>query len=139
MVRNDVATKKIARAIAWLNDAEKYLTQPKEDFLQNIEKRDLATFYLFLCIQESIDLAAHWVADSGWSPPDDAASTFDVLADRGVISRDIADGMRKATGLRNRIAHGYALLDHERLYRESIQGLEVLKKFLEKTSIALEA
>ena len=53
--------------------------------------RDLALFYLFLAIQECIDLAAHWVADGGWPPPDDAGSTFDVLADRGVIARPVAD------------------------------------------------
>lgn len=75
------------------------------------KSRDLSLFYLFLAIQECIDLAAHWVADEGWGEPDDAGSAFDVLADRKVIDRDAATASRAAAGLRNRIAHGYALLD----------------------------
>ena len=88
MVRPDVARARIGRATARLQDAEG-----------------------ILALQECIDLAAHWVADAGWGVPDDAGSTFDVLADRGVIDRAIADRLREGVGLRNRIAHGYALLD----------------------------
>ena len=130
MVRPEVARKKIARAAAWIRDAGSLLSRPLDDYLADAKGRDLAAFYVFLAIQECIDLAAHWVADSGWSPPDDAASTFDVLADRGVIDRALADGMRAATGLRNRIAHGYALLDHRRLHSEASRGVETLERFL---------
>jgi uncharacterized protein YutE (UPF0331/DUF86 family) len=98
--------------------------------------RDLALFYLFLAIQECIDLAAHWVADEGWAPPDDAGSTFDVLADRGVIARPVADGLRAAAGLRNRIAHGYAMLDYRRVQEESRAGIRPLRGFLEAVASA---
>jgi uncharacterized protein YutE (UPF0331/DUF86 family) len=138
MVRPEVARKKIARAIAWVNDADGILSRPQDEFVADLRGRDLAAFYLFLAIQECIDLAAHWVADSGWSPPDDAASTFDVMSDRGVIARQVADGMRSATGLRNRIAHGYALLDHRRLHTESREGVETLRTFLDSVSRKLE-
>ena len=131
MVRPEIATKKIARASAWLNDADEIISRPLDVFIANVKERDLATFYLFLAIQECIDLAAHWVADSGWSPPDDAASTFDILADRKVIDRETADGMRLATGLRNRIAHGYFLLDHRPLHEEAMDGVKTLRIFLQ--------
>jgi uncharacterized protein YutE (UPF0331/DUF86 family) len=92
--------------------------------------RDLASFYLFLAIQESIDLAAHWVADEGLAPPEDAASTFDVLASRGLIEPRAADELRAAAGLRNRIAHGYSEIDHERMRAEAARGLRSLREFL---------
>ena len=130
MVRRDVAAQKIARAQGWLNDAEVILAQPEEVFLADVRSRDLAAFYVFLAVQECIDLAAHWVADAGWGPPDDAASTFDVLADRNAIDRSLADAMRAATGLRNRIAHGYGRLEHRRLYGECREGLRSLRQFL---------
>ena len=88
-------------------------------------------FYLFLAIQECIDLAAHWVADAGWEPPDDAGSTFDVLADRGPIDRTVADTLRLASGLRNRIAHGYAMLDYRRVQAEAHVGIPALRAFLD--------
>lgn len=41
------------------------MTLPQNEFLSGVESRDLATFYLFLAMQATIDLAAHWVADAG--------------------------------------------------------------------------
>jgi uncharacterized protein YutE (UPF0331/DUF86 family) len=90
----------------------------------------LSLFYLFLAIQECIDLAAHWVADEGWGEPDDAGSAFDVLAERGAIDRETATALRAAAGLRNRIAHGYALLDHARVHGEAQSGIRALRNFL---------
>jgi uncharacterized protein YutE (UPF0331/DUF86 family) len=99
-----------------LNDAASRLLSPLDAFVADSKERDLALFYLFLAIQECIDLAAHRVADEGWGEPDDAGSAFDVLAEHGVIDRETATGLRGAAGLRNRIAHGHALLDYERVH-----------------------
>jgi uncharacterized protein YutE (UPF0331/DUF86 family) len=136
MVRPEVAAVRVARAQAWLSDAEGLLAAPPDEFVADRRGRDLALFYLFLAIQECIDLAAHWVADEGWAPPDDAGSTFDVLADRGVIARPVADGLRAAAGLRNRIAHGYAMLDYRRVREESRAGIRPVQLFLEAVASA---
>lgn len=124
MVRYDVAAGKIARARGWLADAEGLIGREER------RDRDLGAFYLFLAIQECIDLATHWVADAGWPVPDDAGASFDLLADRGVLDRGVAAGMRGSVGLRNRIGHGYAAIDHERIGRELGQGAEILRAFL---------
>lgn len=136
MVRPDVAGARIARAQAWLTDAEGLLGRSTADFVGDRSGRDLALFYLFLAIQECIDLAAHWVADEGWMPPDDAGSTFDVLADHQVIERHTADALRGATGLRNRIAHGYAMVDYARVQEESRLGVPALRAFLDAVARA---
>ena len=130
MVHREVVTAKVGRARAWLNDAAVPLLGPLEVYLADPQRRDLALFYLFLAIQECIDLAAHWVADAGWAEPDDAASAFDVLAERGVIKREAATTLREAAGLRNRIAHGYAMLDYVRVHREAQDGIPALRAFL---------
>lgn len=130
MVRPDVASARIGRATARLQDAEDIFSRDTETFLAAIKDRDLAIFYLFLALQECIDLAANWVADAGWGVPDDAGSTFDVLADRGVIDRPIADRLREGVGLRHRIAHGYALLDYDRVRSDALIGIPVMRVFL---------
>ena len=131
MVRADVAAARVARGQAWLTDATRFFERPADEFLADPKDRDLALFYLFLAIEECIDLAAHWVADAGWAPPDDAGSTFDVLAQHGVIDQRAADTMRAAVGLRNRIAHGYAMLDYRRVQTEAREGVPTLRSFLE--------
>ena len=130
MVRRDVVATKVGRARVWVNDAAAMLLNSLDAFLSDPKGRDLSLFYLFLAIQECIDLAAHWVADEGWGEPDDAGSAFDVLADRGVIDRETATALRSAAGLRNRIAHGYALLDYGRVHREAQDGIPALRTFL---------
>ena len=69
-------------------------------------------------------------------PPDDAGSTFDVLADHRVIGRLTADALRGASGLRNRIAHGYAMVDYARVQEESRQGVPALRAFLDTVARA---
>ncbi len=130
MVKVDVVSRKVARASSWLNDAEGILSRPAEEFLADVKSRDLATFYLFLAIQECIDLAAHWVSDAGWDVAEDAGATFDLLAERDAMDQDLAMALRGAVGLRNRIAHGYASVDHARVKEEYRGGVEALRCFL---------
>jgi uncharacterized protein len=106
------------------------LERPRDEYLAERPQRDLVSFYLQLAIQEAIDLAAYWVSDEGWTPPSDASSTFDVLAEHGAIDRALATAMRAAVGMRNRIAHGYAGLDHQRLHAEASTGVRDVERFL---------
>jgi uncharacterized protein YutE (UPF0331/DUF86 family) len=133
MVKVDVVSRKVARASAWLNDAEEILSRPAAEFLADVKSRDLASFYLFLAIQECIDLAAHWVSDAGWNLPEDAGATFDLLAEHG-MDQGLAMALRGAVGLRNRIAHGYASVDHARVQEEYRAGVEALRRFLSLVS-----
>jgi uncharacterized protein YutE (UPF0331/DUF86 family) len=127
VVQRDVAAGKVARASARLDEAAAlFADAPTSD----LRSQDLASFYLFLAIQECIDLAAHWVADKNWGPPEDAAGSFEILVRRGALDDDLGEQMIQAVGLRNRIAHGYATLDHERLRRELDRGAEALRQFL---------
>jgi uncharacterized protein YutE (UPF0331/DUF86 family) len=130
MVRPDVARQRIARASRRLEQAAALMNRPVEEFVSDAEGRDLASFHLLVAIQEAIDLAAHWIADASWPTATDAGSSFDVLAARGEIPVELAARLRGAVGLRNRIAHGYAEVDHTRLHQEFQEGYEALRRFL---------
>jgi len=129
VVHADVAAAKIARATAWLDEAEVLLEDPGQ-----VEDRqrglDLASFYLMLAIQEAIDLAAHWLAAEAWEPPDTASGAFELLARRGAVPGDLAAALTGAAGLRNLIAHRYAGLDHDRVVAEAPAGIDALRRFL---------
>lgn len=129
MVRADVVERKIARATAWLDSSERAYARPVDELRADEAARDLAAFHLFLAIQEAIDLAAHWVADAGWTPPHDVGSTFDTLAAHDVIKRDLGDQLRAIVRVRNRIAHGYASVDHDRIHAEAPVGIATLRRF----------
>jgi uncharacterized protein YutE (UPF0331/DUF86 family) len=130
MVKPDLVRRKVTEALSRIAEAEGMLAGSGEAFLDEKKIKDLASFYLFLAIQDCIDLASHWVADDDWGSADDAASAFDVLADHRAIDRDLAERMRKAVGLRNLIAHGYSLIDHTKIQREYQAGVANLRRFL---------
>lgn len=130
MVRREIASAKVERASARLRDAEQLVQRSQPEFSADAAGRDLAAFYLFLAAQECIDLAAHWIADEGWPAARDVGSMFDVLADRSAIPRSLADEMRAVVRVRNRIGHGYASVDHERLHAEAPSGIAAMRRFL---------
>ncbi len=54
MVRAEVAGQKIARAEAWLREVEDLLAVSAEQLATDGRRADLASFYLFLAIQEAM-------------------------------------------------------------------------------------
>ena len=130
MVKPDVVAQKVASARGRLQAADPIFERSLDEFLEDEPARDLACFYLFLAIQECIDIAAHWIADEDWGAPGDIAEVFDILRDKGVIDAEMARGMRGATGLRNRIAHGYGSLDPDRIWEEYRPGSKLVRGFL---------
>jgi uncharacterized protein YutE (UPF0331/DUF86 family) len=90
-------------------------------------------------VQEAIDLAAHWVADEGWTPPDDVGGAFDVIAAHRGITTELATEMRNIVRVRNRIAHGYSSVDHDTFHAQAPSGIATVKTFLAAVSEQCEA
>ncbi len=138
MLPADLVGHKVSRAASWLRDAEAIFAVDLEEYLADVPRRDVAAFYLLLAIQECCDLAALWVSEQGWTPPDSVGAAFDVLAGHGAIPVAVATGMRRAVGLRHRIAHGYAAIDASRMHAEAPQGIAPIRAFLDAVSRAAE-
>jgi uncharacterized protein YutE (UPF0331/DUF86 family) len=84
---------------------------------------------LFVSLQESISLATHWLADEGWDVPQSYGEVFSILAERGVLERDLATRLQAAAGLRNLIAHQYGAIDSDRIFMIATNQLEDLLSF----------
>jgi uncharacterized protein YutE (UPF0331/DUF86 family) len=91
--------------------------------------RDALALAFMVALQEAIDIAYHIVADEGWGIPDSHRAAFDALAAHEVLADHLASDVSAAAVMRNRIAHGYASVDHERLWRELPDGLRALDAF----------
>jgi Polymerase beta, Nucleotidyltransferase len=79
VVNRDLVARKLPRAQARLGDAEARLQQPREQFLANVESRDVATFYLFLAIRKSSISQRTGLRIWGGRAPDDAGGTLTCL------------------------------------------------------------
>ena len=82
----------------------------------DVDLQDALAMSLLVAVQEAIDVAFHLLADEGWGTPDSYAEGFAMLARRGVIDAALSDALARVVSVRNRLAHGYATLDVDRLW-----------------------
>jgi len=98
-------------------------------FIEDRTVREVITLNLFVAIQSCLDLATHWVADEGWEMLGTYADAFVVLADHGVIPRELATRLAAAAAFRNLVAHQYGALDSRRVYAMAASDLGDLDTF----------
>lgn len=75
------------------------------------DAQDILTLNLSRAVQLCVDIGAHLIAAQNQPAPDTMGQTFDVLADMGVISPELAVRMKKAVGFRNIAVHNYEAID----------------------------
>lgn len=90
---------------------------------------DLVAFNLMLSVQICADIAGHIIADEGWPAARTLAEGFTRLEERQLLSRDTAESLRQAVGLRSVVAHGYASIDVEKCFRAATDGVADLDAF----------
>lgn len=98
------------------------------------DARDLVSFNLMLAVQSCADIASHLIADEGWPPATSLAEAFQRLREHGVLSAATADALRRAAGLRNVVAHGYADVKPDLLFTAAGDGLDDLERFAQDVS-----
>jgi uncharacterized protein YutE (UPF0331/DUF86 family) len=100
-----------------------------EAFRADADRQDALGMSLLVAVQDALDIAMHIASDEGWGVPPSYADSFTSLAAHGVLdSRLTAPLVRMAT-LRNRLAHGYATVDVDRIWAEVPAGLAALDAF----------
>ncbi|MFB6351368.1 MAG: DUF86 domain-containing protein, partial [Bradymonadaceae bacterium] len=104
---------------------EKARSESIEDWMAD----DLYVLHLQRGIQAAIDSANHLVAANGWSTPDTAAESFDVLADHDVYPADFADTLTSMVGFRNIAVHAYGTLDMDVVHDIVHHRLDDLETF----------
>lgn len=98
--------------------------------------REVVILNLFVALQETVALATHWLADAGLDVPGSYREIFLDLAQRGMISRDLAERLAAAAGFRNLVAHQYGVLDPARVHAIASAELGDLLDFCRTVSRA---
>jgi uncharacterized protein YutE (UPF0331/DUF86 family) len=79
----------------------------------DIDAQDIVTLNLSRAVQGCVDIGAHMLSAREQTPPGTMGQTFDALEAQGVISRDLADRLRRAVGFRNIAIHSYETINWE--------------------------
>lgn len=123
----------LAAKIAAIRDAaarvHEVLPPDRSAFAADRTAREVVLLNVFVAIQECMSLAAHWLADEGLDVPPTYGDVFRRLAEREVITQDLAARLAAASGFRNLVAHQYGALDWARVYDIAADGFADLLKF----------
>jgi uncharacterized protein YutE (UPF0331/DUF86 family) len=106
-------------------------------FREDLLLQDAVSMSLLVVVQESLDVALHIASDEGWELAPTYRDAFVVLAKHQVIDAGLASALGQAAQLRNRIAHGYATLDVERLWVELPHEIDAFDAFARAVALLI--
>lgn len=131
MVDRHVLAEKIASVREAVARVREVLPAERAAFLSDRTTREVVILNLFVALQDSMSLAAHWLSDAGLEVPQSYAQVFLRLGERGVLSLALAERLAAASGLRNLVAHRYGALDWSRIHEIASTRLDDLLQFCE--------
>jgi uncharacterized protein YutE (UPF0331/DUF86 family) len=117
MVSPDVVRKRLRLLEGYLQRL--YRIRDSTDlstFLSDTDRQDIAERNLHLAIEAVLDIGAHVIASSGWTPADEYADVFSILANKGIITAELRARVQGMAGFRNLLVHGYAQVDHAQVF-----------------------
>lgn len=132
MVRAEVLQRRIQKIDEYLQLLEKYSSLPIQEFLSDPEHYHSAERLLQICIEATMDMGNHLIADLKLGHADYGSQIPDILADQSLITRELADTWVKMIGLRNILVHDYLDVNHRVIYdilRSRLNDLKHLRDF----------
>jgi len=132
----DVDNGRVQKLISELREAlsllNKALERPREAFLSSWRDRLSARYLIVEMVEASTSLGIHLLEAGGVKAPETYGEVFNKMAERNIISWEVAEGMRKL------VVHRYWEVDDGRIYDEGRgSGLEVIRHFIEEVEAYL--
>jgi uncharacterized protein YutE (UPF0331/DUF86 family) len=125
----ELVVRKLTLMLEHIERARRRRPDDLEALRADVDRQDALVMSLLVALQEAADIAFHIAADEGWGVAASNAEAFTLLAGRAVIDPKLGNALATTVRLRNRIAHGYATLDLERIWQELPDGLAQLERY----------
>lgn len=116
----------LSRSIARINQK---LPNDAATLKNDFDVQDIISVNLERAIQQCIDIASHLLADFDDVAGQSAASLFDDLVSRGVLTNELGTKLGKAVGFRNLLVHRYASIDWERVFISLTSQMNIFSDF----------
>lgn len=88
---------------------------------------------LQLAVDTMIDVNQHFIKERKLRITDDFQSTFEVLAEHGILPQDFAAALAPVVGLRNRIVHRYETINKKLFlssFRKNFQDFDAYMRYV---------
>ena len=78
-----------------------------KDLATDFDKQDIVSLNLSRAVQLTVDIGVHIISGLSSPVPGTMGQTFDVLADKHVVTKELAVQLKKSVGFRNIAVHNY--------------------------------
>lgn len=130
MINSELIKNKISDIKAYFRELEPILMEDSRQIIEdNLKLRTVERLFQ-LIVDTTIDLNTHIIVESDFGIPEDYQSTFMVLAEHKVISKDFALKIAPSVGLRNLIIHKYGRVDIRKMIDDIKNELGQYKEHL---------
>lgn len=137
-VDSELIIRKISLILGDLRELDPLAKLPANEYLGD-ELRRLATERLLeRMIGRMIDINYHIITERDGLPPKDFYESFVRLGALGVLSPELSRAMAPAAGLRNRLAHEYNEIDHDKVREAAAQAVRLVPQYLDAVRTFLD-
>jgi len=123
----------ILRKLKNMEEAMEELTEllknSDQAMLQDFRNYHTAERLFQLIVDSMVDINVHIIREMKYKADEDLQSTFKILGENGVLSKDFALKLAPVVGLRNRIVHRYDSLSRPLFIKVLRQGFLDFKKY----------
>lgn len=139
MVIKDLVSAKLSELSARVDRVRSRCPASALALANDTDALEIVSFNLMLAVQLCADIAAHITADERWTPAGSLSEGFARLEEHGVLASNTAEQLKRAVGLRDLVAHGYARVDPSLVFIAATTGLSDLSDFAREVSAWLQA
>ncbi len=130
-------TDKIEEIEGYLQELSEIMPSSMEEY-QEFKTKAACERYFEKIIEAVVDLAFLVIKDKSLKIPEDDKGAFDILSEKEIISKKIAEKLKEAKGMRNLLAHKYGSVDDEIVFESVTEELEKdVKEFIKQIKIRL--
>ncbi len=133
-INRDYLTEQFQTIEEYLKRARRIAALSRPDYLADANAVDASVRQLTVLFETSHNIAKHLGARFGWRAPSSKAESFEILAEQGVISEELAQGFREASRFRNLVTYQTARVDDQLVYEILQRHLSDFERFT--TSVA---
>ncbi len=101
-----------------------------EDFLDDRDKQDIASFRLIVATEAAIDICLHVAAKVIKKVPEEYAGCFMLLSEHGLIDQNLATRLAQMARFRNRLVHLYWDVDIDEVWKITQTRLNDFEKYI---------
>lgn len=126
-------TDKIKEIGNYLEELLSIIPANFEEYERDFKARAACERYFEKIIEAIVDLAFLFIRNKKYPQPSDDKATFDILAEKEVISKELAERLKAAKSMRNFIAHEYGEIDDLKVFNSIKEELEAdIKEFIQE-------